>query len=378
MACTWGSPARGEEAGARHDNQTMKTSPPAVQDNPFTTVLDLSQSMLRDVVGALGRIQRVNQTIHLLSLNARVEAARAAEAGRGFAVVADALTGLSAETGQTVQQLEASSRRTASELGEVARRLSQEVQDERLCDLARNAIDLVDRNLYERSCDVRWWATDSALVDAAASPTPERCAHAARRLGQILDSYTVYADLLLCDLQGRVLANGRPQQWPDSVGQDMARSTWFRSALAKRSGDEFGFESVHPQPLIGGERALVYACTVRAGGQVHGQPLGVLGIVFRWDALGPQVLRALPLSTQEWAQTRAVIVDDGGRVLADAQDERIGQHLEFAGRRTLLKAGRGTLDAAVDDVPMRICHARSQGFETYATGWHALLLRRMP
>ena len=27
-------------------------------------------------------------------------------------------------------------------------------------------IDLIDRNLYERSCDVRWWATDSSVVDA--------------------------------------------------------------------------------------------------------------------------------------------------------------------------------------------------------------------
>ena len=29
-------------------------------------------------------------------------------------------------------------------------------------------IDLIDRNLYERTCDVRWWATDSAMVAAAA------------------------------------------------------------------------------------------------------------------------------------------------------------------------------------------------------------------
>ena len=27
--------------------------------------------------------------------------------------------------------------------------------------LALNAIELIDRNLYERTCDVRWWATDS-------------------------------------------------------------------------------------------------------------------------------------------------------------------------------------------------------------------------
>ena len=39
------------------------------------------------------------------------------------------------------------------------------------------AVSDMDRNLYERSCDVRWWATDAAVVDAIASsdyPTPAR------------------------------------------------------------------------------------------------------------------------------------------------------------------------------------------------------------
>jgi hypothetical protein len=30
-----------------------------------------------------------------------------------------------------------------------------------------NAIEIIDRNLYERTCDVRWWATDSAVVACA-------------------------------------------------------------------------------------------------------------------------------------------------------------------------------------------------------------------
>ena len=39
-----------------------------------------------------------------------------------------------------------------------------------MVDLSLNAIELIDRNLYERTCDVRWWATNSAVVDCAASP----------------------------------------------------------------------------------------------------------------------------------------------------------------------------------------------------------------
>ena len=39
---------------------------------------------------------------------------------------------------------------------------------ERMVDLALNAVELIDRNLYERTCDVRWWATDSAVVACVA------------------------------------------------------------------------------------------------------------------------------------------------------------------------------------------------------------------
>jgi hypothetical protein len=44
-------------------------------------------------------------------------------------------------------------------------RLVAQIRGSRLPDLSLNAIDIIDRNLYERSCDVRWWATDSAIVD---------------------------------------------------------------------------------------------------------------------------------------------------------------------------------------------------------------------
>lgn len=340
------------------------------------SMIGLSQGMLKEVVEALDKIRRVNRTIHILSMNARVEAGRAGEAGRGFAVVAEQLSGLAASTERTVEDIEGTSKSITGELNIVAERLSKDAIDNRLCDLALNAIDLIDRNLYERSCDVRWWATDSAVVDAAKAPTPQSLRHVTQRLGQILDSYTVYFDLVLADLDGRILANGRPQQWPHARGAVVADSAWFKSALATHSGTQFGFESVHASPLVGGQNALVYSCTVRERGAVHGKPLGVLGIVFRWDALGPETLKRIPLSPREAATTRAVIVDDHGRVLADPDLQRIGDVLRFEGSEALFSQPRGAATARIAGTTWRIGHARSPGFETYATGWHCLLMRQ--
>lgn len=344
-------------------------------DTHIRSVINLSRNMLTEVVQALERINDINRTIHILSMNARVEAARAGDAGRGFAVVAQELTRLSTSTDEVAKGVEVNSRRTGGELNALATQLLTDVVDTRLCDLAVNAMDLIDRNLYERSCDVRWWATDSAVVDCVADPTPERVAHASGRLGQILDSYTVYFDLLLVDAQGKVVANGRPQTYR-SVGRDVSRTTWFQSACATRDGTEFGFESVHASPLVGGERVLVYACTVREGGDVMGRPLGVLGIVFRWDGLGLEVMHRTPLTTSEWAVTRTVITDDAGQVLAANDPSRIGSQLDFEGRERLFERSRGAIDTRIAGVPVRVAHALSAGFETYRTGWHSLVLRQ--
>ena len=58
-------------------------------------VVGLSQDMRSHVVGAVDRMQDINRGIHLLSMNARIEAARAGAAGAGFGVVGQELTRMS-------------------------------------------------------------------------------------------------------------------------------------------------------------------------------------------------------------------------------------------------------------------------------------------
>lgn len=341
-------------------------------------LVELSRSMLTDVTQALQEINDINRTVHILSMNARVEAARAGDAGRGFAVVASELTRLSSATQRTTKDIEAKSKSTGSDLQWLARQLTTTVTDTRLCDLAHHAMDLIDRNLYERSCDVRWWATETALVNCASNADDKSLAqHASLRLGQILDSYTVYADLVLADMHGRVLCNGRPRVHPHAADADVSREPWFRAAMGTRSGSEFGFQAVHECSLVGGERALVYSCTVRANGQVDRPVLGVLGIIFRWDALGLHVLRQLPLTEKERATTQVTIVDGEGWVMADVDPSRIGRQLRFDGLGNILKSERGAETAVVEGRRVRVCYASAPGFETYTTNWHCLLLRQL-
>ncbi len=254
-------------------------------------ILNLADSLGEKVRTSLKQIDDINTQSSLLSLNAKIEAARAGAAGRSFAVVATEMGELSETTKRVAVQLSSKLGGDIAALQDISQRLASDVLGTRLADLALTNIDLIDRNLYERSCDVRWWATDSSVVDLLTDPTPERVEYACKRLGVILNAYTVYFDLVVCGLNGEVLANGRPQTFK-SIGMNVSKQRWFQSALQTRSGDEFGFEIVHASPLVDGAYILGYSCAVRSGGEADGQPIGVLGILFNWRGLAQTVVRA--------------------------------------------------------------------------------------
>jgi Methyl-accepting chemotaxis protein (MCP) signalling domain len=345
-------------------------------DHHIDSVVSLSRLMLNDVLESVQHISNINRATRILSMNARIEAARAGTAGVGFGVVAQELTNLSNEMADAATRIVAQSRTTGMELNRVIEQLSTQVRDDRLSDLAHANIDLIDRNLYERSCDVRWWATDSSVCACLLDSSHEARRYASLRLGQILDSYTVYFDLALADLEGRIVANGRNEKY-HSLGQNVARTQWFTSALATTAGTEFGFESVHPCSLVNGQLALVYSCVVREGGRVNGKPLGVLGIVFAWEALSQTIVLRTPLSAPEWECTRVCVVDQDGLVLADSTGKALAETLQFEERDALFNQSRGAVTADLGAKRVRIAHAKSMGYETYRTGWHSLLIRQL-
>ncbi len=123
------------------------------------------------------------------------------------------------------------------------------------------------------------------------------------------------------------------------------------------------------------QSTLAYSCAVRDPDSPFGKPLGVLGILFKWQALGQTVVEQIPFSDAERSRTRACLVDDTGRILADSARGRGAQMLDFPERSALCREKRGVVSTLVAGQPVMVCHAASPGFETYRTGWHALLLR---
>ncbi|GJD93163.1 methyl-accepting chemotaxis protein [Methylobacterium iners] len=318
-------------------------------------------------------IQAVTGQVKMLALNALIEAARAGELGRGFSVVAQEVRSIGAEVEGIAQVLEAELTGRITGLQTLVQQITDTSQNDRMIDLALNAVELIDRNLYERTCDVRWWATDTAIVDCAAEPTLERTAYANQRLGVILGAYTVYLDLWLCDLGGRIIAHGRPDRYPGLIGQNVSGEIWFRQAAALASGDAYITADVAVQSALGGAQVATYCASIRAGGATSGKPLGVLAIHFDWEPQARAIVEGVRVAPENRGRTRVLLVDSHRRVLAASDGKGIlTETLTFDPGSRASGADRDAQSGIVT------AFHRTPGYETYrGLGWYGAIVQAL-
>ncbi len=334
-------------------------------------IIVLSHRVGRIAEDKIALINRITGETKILALNALIEAARAGDAGRGFAVVAGEVKAISGRITDIAEDLKTELAGSIAELTDLGERLVQQVRGQRLADLALNMIEIIDRNLYERSCDVRWWATDAAIVGALEDTGESSARHASERLGIILNSYTVYLDLWVADAQGRVIANGRPQRYPGVIGASVAEAPWFRAAMGTRSGDDYAALDIDTVATLGGAQVATYATAVRAHGQAASKPIGALGVFFDWQPQAAAVVKGVRLSADERARTRCLILDAQHRVIAASDDSGVL-------RETMALRGNAKNDGfyETEDGTM-IGFALTPGYETYrGLGWYGVVSQR--
>lgn len=161
-------------------------------------IVELTHRVKKLATVKISDINDINGETTFLALNALIEAARAGDAGKGFAIVANQVKHVSTRISDITAVLNKELAGSLTKLTELADGMIERLRShegQRCTDLALNMIDIIDRNLYERSCDVRWWSTDSAVVDCLANRNAAAQEYASRRLSVILVSYTVYLDL---------------------------------------------------------------------------------------------------------------------------------------------------------------------------------------
>ena len=144
--------------------------------------------------------------------------------------------------------------------------------------LASLAMDIMDRNLYERANDCRWWALTSAFRERLAGRMDDE---GARAIGDILTYinglYTVYDNLMVFDRQGRVIAVSNPEY--GRLRGTLLMDDWVKQTLSQRDSQSYTVSSFSATPLYQNRPTYIYAAAIRAPGNEN-HVVGGIGIVF--------------------------------------------------------------------------------------------------
>jgi hypothetical protein len=310
--------------------------------------------------------ERITSQINILALNATIEAARAGDAGRGFAVVATEVKTLATQAADASKELGA----IRSETSELQQRFAEK-ESARLSEMSQTLVQFIVRNLYERTADVRWWATDDALFRCLESLDRASIDHAVERLGQINRYYSVYLNLVLVGIDGKIIACSQPAKFPRAIGADISKLSWFKKATATTSGDQYVVDDIFQDSLHNDKLVAVYAAAVRKEGRKDGKIIGVLGVMFDWETQSRTIVQTEPsLSEDEWTRSRVILLDQRMRIIAASDNN--GVLLPF-----MLEHNGQQKGHYVNANHELVAFAKTLGYQEYdGLGWYAVTVQK--
>lgn len=234
------------------------------------------------------------------------------------------------------------------------------------------AIDIMDRNLYERANDCRWWALNPVFREALADDAPDAdaCARMADTLAQINALYTVYDKLVVFDRRGRIVAVSG-QHHARLLGHTLGEE-WARRTLAVDDLRHYVVSPFEPTPLYDGRPTYIYAAPIPAPAAAAEAALRVVGgIAIVFDA-EPQFRAMLGDAIGQGAAAGeqspfAVFVDRKRRVIASSIDGiRPGDGFEVDEALVALAAGEAYSSIVVRNRAYYAAGARmSSGYREY-------------
>jgi chemotaxis signal transduction protein len=192
-------------------------------------------------------------------------------------------------------------------------------------------VDLLDRNLYERANDCRWWALSPELGRLLASELPDRGAQMAAVLAYIHGLYTVYCSLVVYDRDGAIIASAGHCPVAAVDADSLA------AVMALRTEQDYYVTPFAPSPLYDGRPTYVYHAAIRAPGQ-GGAVIGGIGIVFDAATEFDAMLRGA-LGNQ--AGLHAYFIERSGAIIASTDPARpAGGRFEIAPHLSAMDNGR--------------------------------------
>lgn len=130
--------------------------------------------------------------------------------------------------------------------------------------LSSLAIDIMDRNLYERANDCRWWALNSYFKEALDdySTINEKKEELSSILKYINDLYTVYSNLIIFDKNGKIIAvSNEKEQY--LIGKILTQD-WIEKTLTLKDTSKYCVSKFEKTNLYENESTYIYCSAIRS------------------------------------------------------------------------------------------------------------------
>lgn len=230
------------------------------------------------------------------------------------------------------------------------------------------AIDIMDRNLYERANDCRWWALTSLFREALSGGAVDagKCQQLSAVLSAINRLYTVYTDLLLFDRSGSVVA-ASSESMRARLGTRLD-DPWVERTLRLRDTQDYCVSEFAASPLYADRHTYIYCAAVRSQ---HGAGnAGGVAIVFDGEPQFRAMLAdALPKDGGGEVRKGCIglFVQRDGRIVASTEARfHAGAPFELDARiRALAPGQQVSMIARLDGAIWAVGARMSSGYREY-------------
>ncbi|PKM35769.1 MAG: hypothetical protein CVV06_14510 [Gammaproteobacteria bacterium HGW-Gammaproteobacteria-10] len=234
----------------------------------YTDIIDQASTFPQELKDIRKASSDINADLGLLVLNGQIASARknAAE----FMPVLEAIK----QIGSDIANIFADSVNSLQEVTVMSSHLNNAGF------LASLAVDIMDRNLYERANDCRWWALTSTFRHCLAQPeiSPKDEQRMTDILQYINALYTVYTNLYLYDKNGRILAVSNSYE-RSLLGMQVDERSGAPAALRNSDSQSYSVSPFIRTPFYGNRYTYIYNASITHLASPN-QVLGGIGIVF--------------------------------------------------------------------------------------------------
>lgn len=215
---------------------------------------------------------------------------------------------------------------------------------------AQVVVDIIIRNLYERTADVGFLATDNDIRQFILGKVPKEAI--VQRLKEYRDKYTVYDEIIILDTYKRVLAN-----LDETSGIISSKDPLVMDTI-QQDGYLESFKKSDLRPM--NDRSLIYSQKIED--PESGNVIGVLCLCFRFENEMEGIFASLK---NKGDKSIMCLLDDNGLVIASSDESSVSLGKAFSIQED---SAYSVIEHNGRDYLAKTCKTRGyQGF--FGLGW---------